>query len=75
MENAEKRLIQARTVWKSGRLGNGQILEWKPFLVGFRLEFDGVADVVIARKVKNTYYTKCIVGVDIIFTYILIFLR
>ena len=42
MENAEKRLTQARTAWNSGRLGNGQILEWKPFLVGFRLKFDGV---------------------------------
>ena len=42
MENAEKRLTQARTAWKSGRLGNGRILEWKPFLVGFRLEFGGV---------------------------------
>ena len=31
LQNAEKRLIQARTAWKSGRLGNGQILEWKPF--------------------------------------------
>ena len=59
-----KWLTEARTAWKSGRLGDGRILEWKPFLVGFRLEFDGVADVVIARKVKNTYYTKCIVGVD-----------
>lgn len=53
MENSEKRLIQARTAWKSGRLGNGRILEWKPFLVGFRLEFDGVADVVIAKSVKK----------------------
>ena len=48
MENAEKRLTQARTAWKSGRLGDGRILVWKPFLIGFRLEFDGVADVVIA---------------------------
>ena len=32
LENAEKCLIQARMSWKSGRLGNGQILEWKPFL-------------------------------------------
>ena len=59
-----KWLTEARTAWKSGRLGDGRILVWKPFLIGFRLEFDGVADVVIARKVKNTYYTKCIVGVD-----------
>ena len=42
-----------------GRLGNGQILEWKPFLIGFRLEFDGVADVVEWQKTqKKTYYTK-----------------
>ena len=48
-----------------GRLGNGQILEWKPFLVGFRLEFDGVVDVVVSKRVKNTYYTTiCIVGAD-----------
>ena len=53
MENAEKRLTQARTAWKSGRLGNGRILEWKPFLVGFRLEFCGVADVVIVRRLKK----------------------
>ena len=62
MENAEKRLIQARTVWKSGRLGNGRILEWKPFLVGFRLEFGGVAGVVIARREKKYLLYKCIVG-------------
>lgn len=63
MENSEKRLIQARTAWKSGRLGNGRILEWKPFLVGFRLEFDGVADVVIAKSVKKIptiqMYSRC----------------
>ena len=53
-----KWLTEARTAWKSGRLGDGRILVWKPFLIGFRLEFDGVADVVIARKVKNTYYTN-----------------
>ena len=53
MENAEKRLTQARTAWKSGRLGNGQILEWKPFLVGFRLEFGAGADVGIARRLKK----------------------
>lgn len=40
-----KRLTEARTAWKSGRLGDGRILVWKPFLIGFRLEFDGVADV------------------------------
>ena len=64
MENSEKSLIQARTAWKIGRLGNGQILEWKPFLVGFRLEFDGVADEVIARRVKkhllHKMYSRCL---------------
>ena len=62
MENAEKRLIQTRTVWKSGRLGNGRILEWKPFLVGFRLEFDGVAGGGITTRVKKYLLHKCIVG-------------
>ena len=49
MDECRKRLTQARTAWMSGRLGNGRILEWKPFLVGFRLEFDGVADIVIVE--------------------------
>ena len=53
MENAEKRLTQARTAWKSGRMGNGQILVWKPFLIGFRLEFDGVAGGGITTRVKK----------------------
>ena len=75
LENAEKRLIQARTIWKSGRLGNGRILEWKPFLVGFRLEFDGVADGVIARMVKKYLLHKRIVGVNSISACFLIFLR
>ena len=54
--NAEKGLTEARTDWMSGRLGNGQILEWKPFLVGFRLEFDGVAgrDYHKGKKIPTT---------------------
>lgn len=53
LEGCKKRLIEARTALMSGRLGNGWILEWKPFLVGFRLKFDGVVDVGIARRVKK----------------------
>ena len=62
MENAEKRLTQARTAWKSGGLGNVRILEWKLFLIGFRLKFDGIADVVIVRRLKKYLLHKCIVG-------------
>ena len=53
MENAEKRLTQARMVWKSGWLENSRILKLNRFLRGFRLEFDGVADVVIVRRLKK----------------------
>ena len=31
-------------------------MEWKPFLVGFRLEFDGVADVVIGKLAGELQY-------------------
>ena len=75
LENAEKCLIQARMSWKSGRLGNGQILEWKPFLVGFRLEFDGVAGGGITTRVKKYLLHKRIVGVNSISACFLIFLR
>ena len=75
MENAEKRLTQARTAWKSGRLGDGRILVWKPFLIGFRLEFDGVAGGGITTRVKKYLLHKRIVGVNSISACFLIFLR
>ena len=53
LEKVEKWLIEARTALDRGRLEIGQILEWKPFLVGFRLEFGGGADVVIVRMSKK----------------------
>ena len=63
MENAEKRLTQERMAWKSGWLGNGQILVWKPFLIGFRLEFDGAAGGGITTRVKKYLLHKiCIAG-------------
>ena len=42
----------------SGRLGNGRILEWKPFGVGFRLEFGGVADVGSAELAGELQYFR-----------------
>ena len=53
LEKVEKWQIEARTAFDRGRLGIGRILERKPFLVGFRLKFDGGADVVIVRMSKK----------------------
>ena len=70
-----KWLTEARTAWKSGRLGDGRILVWKPFLIGFRLEFDGVAGGGITTRVKKYLLHKRIVGVNSISACFLIFLR
>ena len=58
LDECRKRLAEARTAWKSDRLGNGQILEWKPFLMGFCLEFGEVADVVIGKLAGELQYFR-----------------